>query len=53
MHDHYFPSLSKDDVKFIVNHSQVNYLFAGSPALAEMVNSLREEQPTLKGIIVL
>jgi len=48
-----FPSLSKDDVKFIVNHSQVNYLFAGSPALAEMVNSLREEQPTLKGIIVL
>jgi len=48
-----FPSLGKDDVKFIVNHSQVNYLFAGNTALVDMVNSIRSELPTLKGIICL
>lgn len=48
-----FPSLGKDDVKFIINHSQVNYVFVGNKDLAEMINSFRTELPTLKGIIIL
>ncbi|MGE5454987.1 MAG: AMP-dependent synthetase/ligase, partial [Methylocystaceae bacterium] len=48
-----FPSLGKDDVKFIVNHSQVNYLFAGNEALVKLVESLQSELPSLKGIICL
>ena len=48
-----FPSLGKADVTFIINHSQVNYVFAGNKALADMINSFRDELPTLKGIIVL
>lgn len=48
-----FPSLGKDDVTFIINHSQVNYVFAGNKALADMISSFRDELPTLKGIIVL
>lgn len=46
-----FPSLGRDDVIFIINHSQVSYVFAGNPDLAALINSLRSELPTLKGII--
>jgi long-subunit acyl-CoA synthetase (AMP-forming) len=48
-----FTSLGKDDVKFIINHSQVNYLFAGNKVLADLVTSIRSELPSLKGIICL
>ncbi|MGI6513071.1 MAG: AMP-dependent synthetase/ligase [Syntrophomonadales bacterium] len=46
-----FPSLGKDDVAYIINHSQVSYVFAGNPNISAMINSLRSELPTLKGII--
>jgi long-chain acyl-CoA synthetase len=48
-----FPSLRPDEVKFIVNHSQVNYFFAGNEALVKMIQGLKPELPSLKGIICL
>ncbi len=46
-----FPSLEQEDVTFIINHSQVKYVFAGNTALLEKINSFRSDLPTLKGII--
>lgn len=46
-----FPSLGREDVTFIINHSQVKYLFAGNADLVEKINSYRSELPSLEGII--
>jgi long-chain acyl-CoA synthetase len=46
-----FPTLSDQDVRFIINHSAVNYVFAGSPELVDKIQRIRGDLPTVKGII--
>lgn len=46
-----FPTLSDDEIKFIMNHSEVNYVFTGTAELQKKLESLRKDIPTLKGII--
>jgi long-chain acyl-CoA synthetase len=46
-----FPSLSNDEIKFIMNHSDVNYIFTGNIELQEKIESLWKEMPALKGCI--
>ncbi len=46
-----FPSLSSDDVEFIVNHSQVTYFFVGSPELLQKIEILQPKLPSIKGFI--
>ncbi len=48
-----FPTLSNEDIKFIINHSTVKYVFAGNKELADKVKDLAAETPTVKGIISL
>lgn len=48
-----FPNLSDYDISFIINHSEVKYCFAGTPALAKHLQEIKSNLPTLKGIICL
>lgn len=48
-----FPSAAVGDMKFILNHSQVKYLFSGDPKLAKIAMDEWEDLPNLKGIICL
>lgn len=46
-----FPSLSGDDVEFIVNHSQVSYFFVSNPDLLLKVQQLKPKLPSVRGFI--
>lgn len=48
-----FPTLSNDDIKFIINHSAVKYIFTGNNELTNKVKGLEAETPTVKSIICL
>jgi len=48
-----FPTLSDDEIIFIVNHSEVKYIFTGTPLLVDRLQRLRPELPTLQGIVCL
>ena len=45
--------MSNEDIKFILNHSAVKYVFAGNKELADKVKSLAADTPTVQGIICL
>ncbi|HPJ34685.1 MAG TPA: AMP-binding protein [Spirochaetota bacterium] len=46
-----FPTLSDDEIKFIMNHSEVSYVFTGNADLQGKMESLWKDIPTLKGCI--
>ncbi len=46
-----FPSLSDDEIKFIMNHSEVSYVFTGNVDLQRKIELLWNEIPSLKGCI--
>ncbi|HZK42939.1 MAG TPA: long-chain fatty acid--CoA ligase [Syntrophomonadaceae bacterium] len=46
-----FPTLSDDEIMYILTHSKVNYVFAGDKELLERVQALWDKVPTIKGII--
>lgn len=48
-----FPNLSDYDISFIINHSEVKYCFAGTPELANKLQAIKSQLPSLKGIICL
>lgn len=48
-----FPTLSNDDITFIINHSAVKFAFAGTPELVAKLQQLKNELPTLQAIICL
>ncbi|MGE5453754.1 MAG: AMP-binding protein, partial [Methylocystaceae bacterium] len=48
-----FPTLSDDEIIFIINHSAVKYIFTGTPVLVDRLQSLHTEIPGLEGIICL
>ena len=42
-----FPTLSNEDIKFIINHSTGKYVFAGKKELADKIKDLAAETPTV------
>lgn len=46
-----FPTLADDEIKFIINHSEVKYIFTGNIDLQNKIESLWKDLPTLKGCI--
>jgi long-chain acyl-CoA synthetase len=45
------PLVDDDDLKFIINRSDIKYLFVETMAMLQRVLALRSQMPTLKGII--
>ncbi|MEA1959931.1 MAG: AMP-binding protein [Bacillota bacterium] len=48
-----FPSAAVGDMKFILNHSEITYLFCGDPTLLQKAMNEWQDVPSLKGIICL
>lgn len=46
-----FPTLSNDEVEYILNHSDVHYIFAGNPELLKNLENILDKTPTVKGLI--
>ncbi len=45
-----YPTISKNDYKYIFNHAEVNYCFLSDEVLFEKANAVKNEVPTLKEI---
>ncbi|MEN8125549.1 MAG: long-chain fatty acid--CoA ligase [Bacteroidota bacterium] len=45
-----YPTISKDDYKYIFNHAEVTHCFLSDEALFEKANAIKDEVPTLKEI---
>ena len=45
-----YPTISKDDYKYIFNHAEVNYCFLSDEVLFEKAKAAKTEVPTLKEI---
>lgn len=45
-----YPTISKNDYKYIFNHAEVKYCFLSDEALFEKANSIKDEVPSLKEI---
>ncbi len=45
-----YPTISKEDYKYIFNHAEVKYCFLSDEALFEKANSIKDEVPSLKEI---
>jgi len=45
-----YPTISKNDYKYIFNHAEVNYCFLSDEVLFEKADKVRKEVPTLKEI---
>ncbi len=45
-----YPTISKEDYKYIFNHAEVQYCFLSDEVLFEKANSIRSEIPSLKEI---
>ena len=48
-----FPSASIQDMKFILDHSEIKYLFCGDPSLLVRAMDEWKDHPNLKGLICL
>lgn len=48
-----FPTLSNDEIAYIINHSEVKFAFVGTPEMLHHLKSLWPQLPTLQGIICL
>lgn len=48
-----FPTLSDDEITYIINHSQVKFAFVGTPEMLHQLERLWPQLPTLQGIICL
>ncbi|HHW61511.1 MAG TPA: long-chain fatty acid--CoA ligase [Syntrophomonadaceae bacterium] len=46
-----FPTLIDNEVEYILNHSQVQYIFAGNPEIAANIEKLMHKTPSVKGLI--
>jgi len=45
-----YPTISEDDYKYILNHSEAKYCFVSCTEVFEKVKAIKDEVPSLKGI---
>lgn len=45
-----YPTITKDDYQYILNHSECVYCFVSCTEVLEKINSIKENVPSLKGV---